>query len=337
MKPKVVLDNEVFRKIMHWVNKSEYEVSGLGTVQVEADGVLRVTDAMLLPQKNGSTHTDIEAEDVNKALFLLKDAPGQLRFWWHSHVNMNVFWSGTDMDTIKKIGEGGWFACSVFNKKREIRSAYYGVHGQSTPWGVSPLFLDELDTQVEPFKEPCAEIWDAEYEKNVTNVVPKSIPQLVGSIPGLTGGNWVGRGGDTTTNVFTHPNLYDRVEPPATRPPGMKKREYKTWKRKWREAQQSMLSEDTTTQEVDSAEATEQAEYEIRELSAYGFDDDDINCLTVNGWDLDDVDEMVDEDITPREILIMAAQGVDPQEVRYMLTQSYDVRDVVRLAQGDKV
>ena len=86
---------------------------------------------------------------------------------------MSVFWSGTDMDTIKKLGEGGWFLSTVFNKKHEMRSAYYAVNGvyYSSPFegeeGWHPRFLDELKTEVGAIASPESVEWDEEYEKNV--------------------------------------------------------------------------------------------------------------------------------------------------------------------------
>lgn len=168
MTPKVIIPKQVHQKIMHWVNKSNFEVSGLGKL-VQKDGVCTVLDVMLLPQKNGTTHTDIEAEEVGKAMFQLKDTEGDLRFWWHSHVDMGVFWSGTDMETIKKIGAGGWFVSTVFNKKREMKSAFYAVAGYSLPWGSAELFLDNLETKVDDEQPADTQAWDAEYDKNVTN------------------------------------------------------------------------------------------------------------------------------------------------------------------------
>jgi hypothetical protein len=161
----IMIESMVYHKIMHWVNKSSYEVSGLGKITYK-DGRITVIDAILLPQKNGSAHTDIEGADVGKAMFLLKDTPGDLRWWWHSHVNMDVFWSGTDRDTIDKITQGGWFVSTVFNKRHEMRSALSMV---------SPLplgFIDNIPTQQIQYLDPEAvKKWDDDYEKNVTNLM----------------------------------------------------------------------------------------------------------------------------------------------------------------------
>lgn len=335
-----MIDNDVFQKVMHWVNKSEFEVSGLGTIRMEEPGILRVVSAMLLPQKNGFTHTDIEAEEVNKALFELRDQPGDLRWWWHSHVNMSVFWSGTDMDTIKKIGAGGWFACTVFNKKRETRSACWVQHGQivNLPWKKEhepqAVFLDELDTKVQEYRHPDAESWDSEYEQNVTNMRRPSYPMhhYQGVVP------WEKRGGVwtpvTSTGTTTQSNSHGsggitdaqlaKVEPPASRPPGMKKRDYKRWKKAWRERDGILQEAGHRAIQQMAAQALE----EVDEADGYGFSSAERTMLAQEGWDIDDIDHALDE-FSPLEILQLARGGVQWQEVEYMLAHNYSAQDVI--------
>jgi hypothetical protein len=159
---KVQIDDEVFRKIMHWVNKSKFEVSGLGKVEYDKDSnILRVTDAILLPQKNTSTTTEIDSTAIGKAMFALRGSP---RFWWHSHVDMPVFWSKTDIDTIKQLGSGGWFLSTVFNKRQEMKSAFC----QNTP---VRLLLENLPTEIVEYEDvEKVKQWDDAYDKNVENV-----------------------------------------------------------------------------------------------------------------------------------------------------------------------
>src|SRR6185436_12539554 len=161
---KIEIDAMVFHKIMHWINKSEYEVSGLGKVVVDKEkNVIRVIDAILLPQENTSTTTDIDPAAVGKAMFLLKYTPGELRWWWHSHVNMQAFWSGTDTGTIKELSKAGWFCATVFNKRNEMRSAY----SQFSPVHV---MVDKLTTKiVQHIADDTLKDWDKSYEENVTN------------------------------------------------------------------------------------------------------------------------------------------------------------------------
>jgi len=167
----IMIESMVYHKIMHWVNKSSYEVSGLGKITYK-DGRITVIDAILLPQKNGSAHTDIEGADVGKAMFLLKDTPGDLRWWWHSHVNMDVFWSGTDRDTIDKITQGGWFVSTVFNKRHEMRSALSMV---------SPLplgFIDNIPTQQIQYLDPEEDLHLGKVGKSLSKRERKKLKRL---------------------------------------------------------------------------------------------------------------------------------------------------------------
>jgi hypothetical protein len=339
MKPTILMENEVWRKVMYWVNKSQFEVSGLGKIRVEEGGTLRVVDAMLLPQKNGHTHTDIEAEDVNRAMFMLKDSEGDLRWWWHSHVNMNVFWSSTDMDTIKKIGQGGWFAATVFNKKSEVRSATWVQEGQRTylPWGgpeaeLAPLFLDECSTKVVEFLDPKTPQWDAEYEKNVTNTprtavtstgwggwvrgpsgvyVPEFEGEYLGETAPSTGGGGIGQ--EALTFDFS-------VEPPKKRPKGMQKSLYKTWRKTYEQLQKMADREDDDAPVVLDADVDD-----------YGFNQEDRQILLGSGWDDDDVAEMVeDHDFTPEEVLKLAQADICPRDVDYMIHfQNMTIRGIM--------
>lgn len=168
-KPKIIFDRMIYNKIMHWVHKASGEVSGLGTVESLEDGTFKVISAIMLPQSNTGGSTDIEAEDVAKAMYELRNEKGTLNFWWHSHVNMGVFWSGTDTDTIRTFGNaggmGGFVIATVFNKRNEWKNAIY----LSTKLGEKPIqiFIDDAPAQVmTTIPEAMITEWDAEFTKN---------------------------------------------------------------------------------------------------------------------------------------------------------------------------
>lgn len=169
--PKVIINDMVFLKIMHWINKSEDEVSGLGWIKQEKDGTIRVIDAILLPQKNTGVTSDIDPQDVGKAMYEMRNSEGEMRWYWHSHVNMGVFWSQTDFDTIKKLSAAGWFVSSVFNKRKEIKTCLSTVE----PW---PAIIDDVQTVISPREIDASIIasWDESYKKNVTDHKPKNPP-----------------------------------------------------------------------------------------------------------------------------------------------------------------
>lgn len=282
---------------MHWINKSNYEVSGLGTIVLGENGIFHVKSAMLLPQKNGATHTDIEPEDVGKLMYAMRQEPGDLRFWWHSHVDFDVFWSGTDMATIKKIGAGGWFLSSVFNKAQEVRSAFYAVHGMQTPWGEEPLFIDELTTTILPFMDAQTEIWDAEYTKNVSNFVPAWVGTMRAGSPYH---DWVGNG-----------SLLD-LHTRDKRPAGISKRK---WKKRRKEAQKP-----PSTLPIVSPS----------QVDAYGFTQEERSFFAELGWSDHDLDELFDYDVTPKEMLEIACSSGEPDEVVEMLERGWTINDVIK-------
>ena len=184
MELAITIDDLVYQKIMHWIKKANlFEISGLGNVIIE-DETIKVVDAILLEQENTSTTTDISGEYIAKAMFHLKDSPGELKWWWHSHVDMPVFWSETDTNTIEELASQGWFSATVFNKKKEMRSAY----AQISP---IKMLVDDIDTYVlRNLDFDMVNKWDEEYEDKVTVKTP---------VYPLTAGAYIGGSG-----VYAH-------------------------------------------------------------------------------------------------------------------------------------
>jgi len=164
----IYIEPLVYRKIMHWIDKADSsEVSGLGKLMIDGDGDIVVIDAILCKQVNSSGSSDLDEQDVNKAMFDLRDTKGELRWWWHSHALMGVFWSGTDKDTIGKLGGTGWIVSTVFNKKREHKSSIY----MGSPL---PVFKDDVTFRLLSDRTPAEVVaaWDAEYDAKVEKHSP---------------------------------------------------------------------------------------------------------------------------------------------------------------------
>lgn len=140
---RVYITPQVHAEIMYYVNKSHIEISGLGRIQKTTNGDMVVTKIYLLKQENAAASTDICEEAVAQMLFETREDKGDLNFWWHSHVDMNTFWSGTDMATIKQFGKKGYLLSTVFNKKGEHRTSYF----QGATDFLPELFIDDLKTQ----------------------------------------------------------------------------------------------------------------------------------------------------------------------------------------------
>lgn len=176
---EIQIPRQVYAKIMHWINKSNDEVSGFGRcTYYKETKVLYVHDAYLLKQKNGAAHTDIDGQALAKLMYKTKDEEGELKWWWHSHVNMAVFWSGTDTATIKELASQGWMGATVFNKKEETRSAI-GMLASTALMDSDVVIKDDLPTYIMDYQdEEEKKLWDKEYDDNIEKTVYQSYPSL---------------------------------------------------------------------------------------------------------------------------------------------------------------
>lgn len=155
---------EVFNKVMHWVKKSPVEVSGFGNAIIDRKNkIITVTDVYLVNQTNTATSTETDPTDLGRLMYKHKSkGEGAVKVWWHSHANMNTFWSTTDLDTIKQFGGNGFIIATVFNKREEMRSAI-GFKTSHPIFGEAVQVVDEVPT----FYLHPAE-WDQEYDQKVT-------------------------------------------------------------------------------------------------------------------------------------------------------------------------
>ena len=169
-KPSFLISGKAWGKMTYWIDKAPGEISGMGLIKQQANGSYIVTDVILLPQKNGSAHTEIDGQDVAKAMYALRDADGSLNFWWHSHAQMSAFWSAEDKNTISNLGSGGFFFSTVINKRGEHRTAFSLKLGGGEHVKPQVLFIDEIPTRLSTVLSVEEErMLDSEYDKNVTS------------------------------------------------------------------------------------------------------------------------------------------------------------------------
>lgn len=162
---KVYILPEVHAEIMYYVRKSSIEISGLGRVEKDSEGNMCVTKVYLLKQENAAASTDICEHAAAELLYEKREDKGDLNFWWHSHVDMGVFWSGTDMATIKQFGSKGYLLSTVFNKKGEHRTSYF----QGSNGFLPELFIDAIATEFTYLPTKAQQdTWEKEYEAKCT-------------------------------------------------------------------------------------------------------------------------------------------------------------------------
>lgn len=173
------------KKIQYWADAADGEVSGLGIIEQEGDRTI-VREVFILEQECTGADTELNPEAIAKLMTDLmqegKD-PAKLKFWWHSHVNMGVFWSGTDDQCAETLSHEFAFS-TVVNKRGESKTRLdlYDRFRLT----IDNIKLIEISTDDNDLKKQC--------EEDVKNKVKSKYAYTV----------YHGRGGD---------NWYDKEYP----------------------------------------------------------------------------------------------------------------------------
>ena len=157
------------KKIQYWADAADGEVSGLGIIE-KRDDIVVVTEAFILDQECTGADTELDPEAISKLMIDIINAdkdPACLKFWWHSHVNMSVFWSGTDNECAETLSNEYAFSL-VVNKQRD-RKVRFDLY-QPFRMTADNLKLVELVEEDEILKEECKkDVKDKVKSKNWQN------------------------------------------------------------------------------------------------------------------------------------------------------------------------
>lgn len=136
-KAKVVLEPIAFSKICLLMYNTDKEIGWHGLItRDEADpNVFHVEDVILYPQT--VTSVTVETDDAkygNWVIELPNEHFDKLRFHGHSHVNMGVTPSGTDLtyySSLIRQFKDGFYVFMIINKKMEIFCQVYDFDNNS--------------------------------------------------------------------------------------------------------------------------------------------------------------------------------------------------------------
>ena len=124
--PDVYVDAEAMAKIRAWTYHAEGEVSGLGLVETNIeDGRLvsvEVVDVFILKQECSGASTELDQQDIARLLCELEreGKADQLKLWWHSHADLQVFWSNTDDQNIERLRTADYVLSIVTNRSWDL-------------------------------------------------------------------------------------------------------------------------------------------------------------------------------------------------------------------------
>lgn len=163
---KVVYSAEAHFRMYAYARAAKGEVTGFGQVHQRGD-TLYVDDIYIVPQKATGAGVHVDADTLQDFMAWCKktkrnDRLNNLRLWWHSHVDMGCFRSGTDRATCELLLQVmPWLLCVVVNKK--------GQH-ETTLHLKDPARMTFMHPRVETRDYPYTE-WKKECDAQVATMV----------------------------------------------------------------------------------------------------------------------------------------------------------------------
>lgn len=142
---KLTIPKEIEDRIHGYVMSVPTEIAGMGRVTVSPDGdQITVDEVMIYEQDVTGATADLSPQALAKFqtdLVRAGGSPKNWRLWFHSHANMEAFFSARDVATIDGQTEGDWMISLVVNKRRE-REARLDLY---RPFR---MYMDKLDIQI---------------------------------------------------------------------------------------------------------------------------------------------------------------------------------------------
>lgn len=138
----------VWQKLMSYVLVCPTEVNGFGLITRVADTIFVLDDVLITDQEATGGGVDVGVDTMTKFITDLTMQGvdiGKLRLQWHSHVDLDAFFSGIDTNNIERYAKG-WVLSIVVNKRGEF-DARLDVFEPFRFWGPLKVVIDEPPTQ----------------------------------------------------------------------------------------------------------------------------------------------------------------------------------------------
>ena len=146
---KIILSQNADNKIKHMIMSVPTEIGAMLSGHVTPQGDVYVSDVYMTKQTVSGSDVDFDQESCNIAVLKAMANDEMLIGWVHSHANMGVFWSGTDVNTINKlIAFAGTFLCSIVGN-REMKFKGRVDYISTSVFGSRQEVYDDLKIEVE--------------------------------------------------------------------------------------------------------------------------------------------------------------------------------------------
>jgi len=182
----IFMSKLAWEKLKAYVDSVDIEISGQAKSSIDkAKKIITVQDLMIYDQTCTGSTTDLDEGAMAKFMHELmkkKENPRNWNIWWHSHVDMGVFWSSTDENNIQSHDEQKFLISIVTNKKREI-NARIDIWQTEPTFGLNMVFRQDVEVYVLEEKDTALQ---AKIKKEVKKKVKTETYQKQSACPFLS-------------------------------------------------------------------------------------------------------------------------------------------------------
>lgn len=119
--PRLQVPLHVWQKMMAYIINCPTEINGFGLVDEVFPNLFVLSDVFITEQDAGPAHVEVQPETLGAMMTDIirrGEDPSRIKFQWHSHVNMEAYFSITDTNNIENWA-GDWLISVVANKRGE--------------------------------------------------------------------------------------------------------------------------------------------------------------------------------------------------------------------------
>ena len=124
---RIIFPVRVFQQFRAYVMGTKYEISGLGKIEILTPEEILIKEIKIFKQIVGGAETVMDKRALGKFyddLIVKGEDLSKWKLWWHSHCNMEAFFSSTDTTTIEdfdsEMAIDNWMLSIVTNHNGKL-------------------------------------------------------------------------------------------------------------------------------------------------------------------------------------------------------------------------